>query len=85
MSNAGYNLEIKSNRNGLSPREVKNTIREVFCTVIKNTPYNDPEDSTSVLTIKMIDRKRSRIKYSFDLAIVEERENGLAFVQRNPY
>ena len=46
----------------------------------KHTKFSDPEDSTSVMTLKYVDTKNSRIVYSIDLAIMFFDEEGNAHV-----
>lgn len=41
-----------------------------FKEAVSNTPYNKLEDSTSVITIKVADRKNSKIIRSCDFAII---------------
>ncbi len=65
-----YNLELKYVPKGSTPKDVKNLIRNAFIEAMEGSPYKDPEDSTSVLTIKLVDKGKSRIVHSFDFAIV---------------
>ena len=44
--------------------------RLAFNEACKDSRFKCPEDSTSVLTLKCVDRKNKRIKYSFDIAII---------------
>lgn len=63
-----YNL-ILNNPDG-EPKFAKKTLLNAFREAVKGTLFSDPEDSTSVITIKAKDRTKSRILYSADFAII---------------
>lgn len=52
------------------PRYAKHLIMDAFQKALKGTNYNNPQDSTSAITIKVVDRKNKRIIHSCDFAIV---------------
>lgn len=52
------------------PEFAKITLLNAFRKVLKNTSYKDPEDSTSVITIKVVDKQKSRIVHSCDFSII---------------
>ena len=51
-------------------KTVHNAFLEAIRFAVKGTDFNDPEESTSVFTIKWIDKKQSKVNCSCDLAIV---------------
>jgi len=66
-----YNLEITQKLiKELSPKTIKDKFMEAFNHAIQGTAYKFPNDSTSVITIKVVDKKNSRIKYGADFAII---------------
>ena len=75
-SNTGYdfdyNLIIDPLENGYRyvAKKVNELFRLAFNEACKDSRFECPEDSTSVLTLKCVDRKNKRIKYSFDIAII---------------
>lgn len=71
-----YNIKLQYVPKDATPKEIKDMIRNAFRQVMKGSGYKDPEDSSSVLTIKMVDTKKSSIKHSFDLGIICHNENG---------
>ena len=48
---------------------------------IVNTPYNDPQDGRSAITIKVVDKNNSKIIHSCDFAIVREIEYHLEIIK----
>ena len=80
-----YNLEIKYCPKDSNPAQIKNMVREAFRTVLKNTRFKDPDDSTSVLTINCVDTEHSKIIHGFDLALIYYDQNGnLHYIRRDP-
>lgn len=67
-----YNLILSPPNNGI-PYNAKN-IKQQFITALKTalqgTKYSFPEDSTSSISIKMIDKAKNRIRHSCDFAII---------------
>lgn len=53
-------------------KEIKKKIRLAFNKIVHCYGYDNAEDSTRVLTIKVKDRKNSRILHSCDFAIVND-------------
>ncbi len=78
-----YNLNIQQFPAEFSPKKIKNLFRESFRHALKNSKYKDPEDSTSVLTIKMVDFENSRISHSFDMALTFRFEDGEKYIRNN--
>lgn len=67
-----YNLIIKNPGEGYfyNAELVKQRFMRAFTAAFKGTAYAPPEDSTSAITVKVIDRKHSRILHSCDFAII---------------
>lgn len=69
-----YNFHLSVIPEGKKPKAIKNQFREAFRQVLSGTRFKDPEDSTSVLTVKCVDAEHSRIIHSFDVAIIADFE-----------
>ncbi len=73
-SNVGYdfdfNIEVNDRDEKYTPKQLRDILRNAIGAVSVKYGYDYPEDSTRVLTIKMKDRKNSRIFHSCDFAIV---------------
>jgi len=67
-----YNLVIPNPGEGYSYKGkfLRDQFREAFNEATKGTSYKCPEDSTSVLTIKVVDTAKKAIVHSADFAIV---------------
>ena len=66
-----YNFEIqKYNPDYYDPKKLKKIFIDEFNKYF-SSDYECAEDSTSVFTIKNIDKKKSKIRHSFDFAIVD--------------
>ncbi|MBQ7276134.1 MAG: hypothetical protein IJS58_02690 [Bacilli bacterium] len=64
-----YNLILNPNYSWKA-KEVKLALMRYFAEAVKDTEFDNPEDSTTSITIKAKDTKKSRILYSCDFAIV---------------
>ena len=66
-----YNFEIKKyNPDYYTPKKLKKIFIEEFNKYFSSN-YECAEDSTSVFTIKNIDKTKSKIRHSFDFAIID--------------
>ncbi len=65
-----FNLDIWKCDDALSAKDIKDLLRNAFTKYGKEFGYSPAEDSTRVLTIKVIDKKHSRIIHSCDFCIV---------------
>jgi hypothetical protein len=67
-----YNLVLNNpdSEHVWNPKYAKETLMNVFREAVKNTLYKDPTDSTSVITIKVVDQKKNSIIHSCDFAII---------------
>lgn len=75
-SNTGYDFDVDFHVNDdecrYSAKEIKTKIMRAFNKVVHYYGYDDAEDSTRVITIKVKDRKNSKILHSCDFAIVND-------------
>lgn len=75
-SNRGFdfdvNLQVNNDECRFSAEEIKTKIRLALNKVIHHYGYDNTEDSTRVLTIKVKDRENSKILHSCDFAIVND-------------
>lgn len=66
---------------------VKRQFMESFKNALKGTKYSNPQDSTSAITIKVVDKKNKRIEHSCDFAIIyydeDSVENGYYYLRNN--
>ena len=73
-----YNIILQKDKKGLldDPRQIKNIFISSFNKVLKKyvNGYAHTSDSTSVVTVKIIQNKT--IKFSFDVAIIVEGNDG---------
>lgn len=65
-----YNLILQKTDLWRNPKKLKQQFMIAFSDAVKGTPYKTPEDSTSSITIKVVDKKKSKIIRSCDLAII---------------
>lgn len=72
-SNIGFdfdvNIEVNDDNKEYSAKELRTILRNAIDKVATKYGYNYCEDSTRVLTIKKVDRNKSRIIHSCDFAI----------------
>ena len=78
-SNIGYDFDVdihvNADRCNLSAKEIKTKIRLALNKVVHRYGYDDAEDSTRVITIKVKDKKNSKILHSCDFAIINDYGN----------
>ncbi|MCM1496096.1 MAG: hypothetical protein NC089_09910 [Bacteroides sp.] len=67
-----YNLILSPPSNGIlyNAKNIKQQFITALKTALQGTKYSFPKDSTSSITIKMIDKDRNKIRYSCDFAII---------------
>lgn len=75
-SNIGYDFDVDIHVNddeeNFSAKEIRIKIQTALNKVVSRFGYDNAEDSTRVITIKVKDRKNSRILHSCDFAIVND-------------
>ena len=73
-TNVGYdfdvNIQVNDEECKFSAKEIKTKIMDALNKVAPRFGYDNAEDSTRVITIKVKDRQNSRILHSCDFAIV---------------
>ena len=82
-----YDLILQKSDLWENPGKLKHQFMSAFSEAVKGTPYKVPEDSTSCLTIKVVDKKNSKIIRSCDLAIIyylddEDTNAGYMYLKR---
>ena len=77
-----YQLYLQTNKNSFDAEEIKNAFRKSFN---KHHPqgFSNCEDSTSALTMKMKDARRSKIVCSFDIVILRNNNGIPEIIRRN--
>lgn len=75
-SNIGFDFDVNFHVNDdecrFSAKEIKTKIRLALNKVVHRYGYDNAEDSTRVITIKVKDRKNSKILHSCDFAIIND-------------
>lgn len=75
-SNTGYdfdvNIRVNDEDNEYSAKEIRRILKDGFDKHSKKFQYDYAEDSKRVLTIKVKDRKNSKILHSCDFAVVND-------------
>ena len=78
-SNAGFdfdvNIMVNDDDKDFEAEKIKNKLMCAFNKYARKYGYDFCEDSTRVFTIKVKDRKNSRIRHSYDFAIVNDYGN----------
>lgn len=74
--NTGYdfdvNLRVNDPDNNFSAKKIRNILKAAFDKHAKMFMYDNAEDSTRVITIKVKDKKNSRVLHSCDFAVVND-------------
>jgi len=78
--NIGYDfdvdIEVDDEDENFSPKDLKTKLMNKFNEVAISYLYESCEDNTQVFTIKVIDKKNSKIKHSCDFAIINDCNDG---------
>ncbi|MFG6372866.1 MAG: hypothetical protein K1W04_01765 [Oscillospiraceae bacterium] len=78
-TNVGFdfdvNLELNNNSSCFSPKVIRNNFYKALSKLIHNYGYNCVENLTRVIRIKCVDKKKSKVLYSCDFAIVNSYED----------
>lgn len=73
-SNIGFdfdiNIEVNDDDENFTPQQIRDTIQNALNKVVAKYCYSPAENSTRVITIKVVDYQHSRIMYGCDFAIV---------------
>ena len=80
-----YNLIIQKSDQWYNPKKLKQQFMTAFSEAVKGTSYKLPEDSTSCITIKVVDKNNSRIIRSCDFAIIyyidDKKDDGYRYLK----
>ena len=78
-SNVGFdfdiNIEANDEEEKYSPQQIRKILQNALNRTAPKYGFDFPEDSTRVLTVKVKDRKTSRILYSCDFALINHYED----------
>ncbi len=77
------NLELNDNAKNYSPKEIRTILRNALTRIAMQHNYNKCEDSTRVITIKVIDYWHFVISHSCDFAIVYNGRGGQQYIRFN--
>lgn len=70
----GFGTCDEEDEYSFTAKDLKLAFIDAFDEALKGTNYEHPKDSTSVITIKVIDFKKSKILYGADFAIIDDGE-----------
>ena len=74
-----YQIFIQRNSKALSPKEIKLLFKSVIDEVGVVDCFEPCENSTSSLTIKMVDKSQSKVRVGYDVVILQETDEGLKY------
>ena len=76
-----YQIFIQRNNNSLSPKEIKLLFKSVIDEVCVADGFEPCENSTSSLTIKMVNKSQSKVRVGYDVVILQETDEGLKILR----
>ena len=76
-----YQIFIQRNNNNLSPKDIKLFFKSVIDDVCVADGFEACENSTSSLTIKMVDKSQSKVRVGYDVVILQETDEGLKILR----
>ena len=76
-----YQIFIQRNNNNLSPKDIKLLFKSVMDEVCVVDCFEPCENSTSSLTIKMVDKAQSNVRVGYDVVILQETDEGLKILR----
>lgn len=86
-TNVGFdfdvNITVNDDEEEYSPEEIRTILHNAFSRFMSAYGYNKCEQSTRVISIKVIDPFRSRIVHSCDFAVVHEGRYGQQYIRFN--
>lgn len=77
------NITVNDDEEEYSPEEIRTILHNAFSRFMSAYGYNKCEQSTRVISIKVIDPFRSRIVHSCDFAVVHEGRYGQQYIRFN--
>ena len=86
-TNIGFNFDVNITVNDddedYSPEEIRTILHNAFSRFMTAYGYNECEQSTRVISIKVVDQWSSRVIRSCDFAVVYEGRNGQQYIRFN--
>lgn len=76
-----YQIFIQRNKNSLSPKEIKLLFKSVIDEVCVADGFEPCENSTSSLTIKMVNKSQSKVRVGYDIVMLQETDEGLKILR----
>ena len=76
-----YQIFIQRNNNNLSPKDIKLLFKSVIDEVCVADGFEPCENSTSSLTIKMVDKSQSKVGVGYDIVMLQETDEGLKILR----
>lgn len=74
--NRGFDLDfqiiLQKNKNQLSEKNIKQLFIDLLNPLITSEGFNNCDDSTSAITIKMVDERKSKIIAGYDIVILRK-------------
>ena len=77
------NIEVNDDDENYGPDEIRRILHNAFAKIATQYGYNKFEDSTRVITIKVVNYWRSRISHSCDFAVVYNCKKGQQYIRLN--
>jgi len=65
------------------PKDTKLEVMKAFDAVAPSLGFKHCEDSTTVITLKKVDRAHKRIRYSFDIALLFDDEDDIYYIHHD--
>ena len=76
-----YQVFIQRNNDNLSPKDIKFLFKSVIDEVCASDGFEPCENSTSSLTIKMLDKSQSKVRVGYDIVMLQETDEGLKILR----
>ena len=76
-----YQVFIQRNNDNLSPKDIKFLFKSVIDEVCASDGFEPCENSTSSLTIKMVDKSQSKVRVGYDIVMLQETDEGLKILR----
>ena len=77
------NITVNDDEENFSPEEIRTILHNAFSRFMTAYGYNKCEQSTRVISIKVVDQWSSRVIRSCDFAVVYEGRNGQQYIRFN--
>lgn len=77
------NITVNDDDEDYSPKEIRTILHNAFSRFMTAYGYNKCEQSTRVISMKVVDQQSSRVIRSCDFAVVYEGSNGQQYIRFN--